>query len=104
MEEHFSCLAAYVIQTNCRLALTETVEGDCKNLFLFMLGQLKVKLQICTLILPRDFHFRIPRNVLIKQEQKQEEDLVKSLLKHVRSANNRKDLRYSHSQLLSRLL
>jgi hypothetical protein len=104
LEEHFSCLAAYVIQTNCRLVLTETVGGDCKGLFLFMLGQLKIKLQLSTLILPRDFQFRIPRSALIRQEQKQEEALVKSLLQRGPSPYNRKELKYCRSELLSRLL
>lgn len=106
VEEHFSCLAAYVIQTNCHLALGETVGGDCKGLFLFLLSNLKQKLQYCTLILPREFRFRIHRTALIKQEQKQEEALVKSLLRRssISTSSSRKEVKYCRQELLSRLL
>ena len=45
-----------MVQTNCRLNMeSETISGDCKSLFLFMLSQIKLKLKHLNIILPRGF-------------------------------------------------
>jgi hypothetical protein len=102
MEEYFSCLIGYVVQTNCRMTLTETISGDCKSLFLFLLSKVKQKLKFSTIILPRGFEFKIPKQSFSKKESMFEEFILKQ--KPQTKTDIKKNLSYSRSNLLSELL
>jgi hypothetical protein len=66
--ESLQMVTEYILDHNCSLRYDrQTVTGDCRALFSLILNQIKKRLMYITIILPKDFRFKISKERLLSR-------------------------------------
>lgn len=70
-------MTSYAIQTNSDLKYQcEGVLGDCRNLFAFILAQIKKRLNHITLIISKKFEYRVKKDKFMKEKKEKDNPVM----------------------------